>query len=183
MMTNQRVTASPFGGSEQVVDMLNDRWMMTLEVGSRDPNVAASIEAFINSMRGQVNTAQLHHYARPTPIGTLRGTLTLAATALIGASTLSVTGGAGQAAKTLLAGDMLGVGGLLMMVSDDCTANGSGVISVPITNRVRVQQTSGASVTWDKPKAKFRLLDSSGVGYRMYASDDITFDFGEAITP
>src|SRR5205085_9264189 len=30
LQTNQRLNASPFGGSEQAIDMLNDRWMLSL---------------------------------------------------------------------------------------------------------------------------------------------------------
>ena len=32
LSVNQRVNASPFGGSEQAVDLLNDRWLMSLDV-------------------------------------------------------------------------------------------------------------------------------------------------------
>lgn len=138
-------------------------------------------EAFIGSMRGQVNTVALWHFARPLPVGTLRGTLTLSSAAAQGAASVVVAGGAGQAGATLLAGDLIGVGGLLLMVASDCIANGSGVVTVPITNRLRVAQSSGATVTWNKPTALFRLLATNGVQYAPYVSQATTFDFGEAI--
>ena len=179
--TSQRVGASPFAGSEQAVDLLNDRWTCHLEVPWKNYADAASIEAFIGAMRGQVNVVPLYHWVRPQPNGTMRGTLTLSAAAAQGAGSLTITGGAGQAGKTLLAGDMLGVGGLLLMVQSDCAANGSGVITVPITNRLRVAQTSGASVGWDRPTVLFRLLSTSGVQYIPNITNATTFDFGEKI--
>ena len=53
---------------------------------------------------------------------------------------------------------MLGVGGLLFMVQSDVALDGSGAGAVPITNRLRVAQSSGAAVTWDRPTALFRLM-------------------------
>lgn len=178
---SQRVSASPFGGSEQAIDLLNDRWLLSCELPNSLTNSGAWIEAFTGSMRGQVNTVALYHFARPYPTGTMRGTLTLSASAAQGASSLSITGGAGQALKTLLAGDMIGVGGLLLMVATDCTANSSGVITVTITNRLRVAQSSGESVSWSKPTAMFRMLSSNAVSYTPSVASSVSFDFGEKI--
>ena len=52
--TNQRVNAAPGGGSEQAVDMLNDRWLLDVSFGPRRHVNAAALEAFDNSFRGQV---------------------------------------------------------------------------------------------------------------------------------
>ena len=179
MRVNQRVTASPFGGSEQAVDLLNDRWVMTCELPPRLMRDGGWLEAFIGQLRGQTNTTRVHHFARPYPLGTLRGTLTLSAPAIQGARSLSVTGCV-PSTGTLLAGDMLEVGGLLVMVGEDCTAV-AGVITAPITNALRVAQSSGAAVTWSKPSVSVRLLETSGVGYAPAIANGTSFDFGEAI--
>jgi hypothetical protein len=176
---NQRVSAAPFGGSEQAIDLLNDRWLLSCEMAESQPADAAWREAFINNMRGQTNTVNLYHFTRPAPRGTVRGTLTLNAPAAQGASSIVITG-CSPATGTLLAGDMLGVGGLLLMVGADCTAV-AGVITVPIVNRLRVAQSSGAAVTWDKPTAPFRLLSTNGVQYTPGVAQAVTFDFGESI--
>jgi hypothetical protein len=56
LSTVQRVHASPFGGSEQVVDLLNDRWLLSLTLSARAGfDKGAQIEAFIAAMRGQTN--------------------------------------------------------------------------------------------------------------------------------
>ena len=175
----QRVSASPFGGSEQAIDLLNDRWLCSVELPPSRQAAAAAIEAFIGAMRGQTNTVQLWHFSRPQPQGTVRGTLTLSATAAQGASSIVVTG-CSPSTGTLKAGDLLGVGGLLLMVASDCTA-AAGVITVPITNRLRTAQSSGAAVTWDKPKGTFRMLSTNGVQYAPGLAQGANFDFGEAI--
>ena len=179
LATSQRVSASPFGGSEQAIDLLNDRWLLSCELPAARHANAAWREAFIGAMRGQVNTTALWHFARPAPRGTVRGTLTLASSAAQGAASLSITG-CSPSTGTLLAGDMLGVGGLLLMVAADCTAV-AGVITVPLANRLRTAKSSGTSVTWDKPTAPFRLLSTSGVQYAPGVAAPVSFDFGEHI--
>jgi hypothetical protein len=181
LSTNQRVSAAPFGGSEQAVDLLNDRWLCSLALPPNKPSDAAQLEAFVAAMRGQTNVINLHHLMRPAPRGTMRGTLTLSAAASQGAATLSITGGSGQAGTTLLAGDMLGVGGLLVMVFSNATANGSGVITVTLANRLRTAQSSGAAVTWNQPTAPMRLLQNSGIQYQPGFAAGISLDFAEAI--
>lgn len=178
---NARANSAPYGGSEQIVDLLNDRWKSQLEVGVSPMAVGAITEAFIASLRGGINTVNLYHYARPVPRGTMRGTLTMAATATINSATIVVTGGAGQAGTTLLTGDLIGVGGLLLMVQDDATANGSGVITLNLVNRLRVALTFGAAVTWDHPVASFRVIGNPAVLYVGTRIESVAFDFVEAI--
>lgn len=72
---------------------------------------------------------------------------------------VATTTSASYAPGTLKAGDMIGVDGQLFQVKDDCTANSSGVLTVPLVNRSRRSITSGASVLWDKPTAEFYMMD------------------------
>lgn len=178
-VTNQRLAASPFGGSEQVTDLLNDHWRMAVSLPNSPHAWGAWREAFIASFRGQVNWVALWHFVRPQPRGTMRGTPTLSGAHAQGVAALAITGG--TAGGTLLAGDMLGVGGLLCMVASDITLDGSGAGSVAIVNRLRVAQSGGAAVTWDRPTALFRLLSSSGVGYAPGVAGGPSFEFKEKI--
>lgn len=176
---NVRSFVSPYTRSSQMIDLLGEAWVMTMTLGERKHAAGAAREAFLAKLRGGVHTVNLWHFRRPTPRGTLRGALTLAAQAAQGAQTLSVTGGAGQANRTLLAGDMLGLAGQLLMVSQDCQANGSGVISVPLANRVRSTQPATTAVSWDRPVSQFRLVSPVPVGYRPGATDDIELEWRE----
>ena len=171
--TNQRVSASPFGGSEQAVDMLNDRWLVSVETGPLSRIDAVAIEVFIAALRGQTNAVALYHFARPTVAGTIAGAKNLSASAAQGAASISIT-----ATGTLVAGDMLGVGDLLLMVAQNCAAV-AGVITVPLTNRLRKALSSGAAVTTTQPTANFRLLSTPGVQHTRGWSPPVSFDFGE----
>lgn len=137
LSTVERVHSSPFGGVEQAVDMLNDRWMVSLSLPASSHADAARIEALIASMRGASNTIALYHFIRPAPNGTLRGSPVIITAAAQGADEIEIAGVAGE---TLLAGDLIGVGGLLLMVASDCTADEDGVMTVPIVNRLRTAQ-------------------------------------------
>lgn len=179
---NLRVHSSPYGGSEQLVDLLNDRWKISLELGISQQAEGAQLDAFINAQRGGINLVDLYHYGRPTPRGTMRGTMTLNAAAAAGAASIVVTAGAGQAGTTLLAGDLVGVGGLLLMVQDNATANGSGVITLNITNRLRNARSSGAAVTWNQPTASFRMVGTPAVSYVGTQVQGFSMDFIELVT-
>ena len=177
LSTVQHLFASPFGGSEQVLDLLNDRWEATFSVPPRIFPEAAALEAFIASFRGMSNTLAIYHLLRPQPRGTMRGSPTAqAAAAGAGSLTISTTAGA-----TLFAGDMIGVGGLLLQVAADAAADGSGAMPVQIVNRLRGGFAAGTPVVWDRPTAPFRLASKPVVQFVPGYAQGVTFDFVEAI--
>lgn len=176
LVSNTRSFASPFGGSEQVADLLNDRWAFSLELAARNHDEAASIEAYVAALRGMSNTTALYHFGRPNPRGTLIGSPT-AQTAAQGAASIVLNTTTGY---TLKAGDMIGVSGLLLQVASDCTAAAS-AITVPLVNRLRTAITAGAAVTWDRPTAQFRLASRPRVVYLGGYADAVAMDFVEAI--
>jgi len=145
---------------------------LALHMSSADPlSLAdgAEWEVLIFQLRGGVNHLACHDIGKPAPRGTMRGTLTLNATAAAGATSLVITGGAGQASTTLLKGDWLQLGsGLtsqLVKVMADATANGSGVITVTIEPPLRIQYASSTAVTWDKPVAHFKRMGGANWGH------------------
>lgn len=146
----------------QVVDQMSWAWRVTVTL-PMTTNVrgeaAGRFEALVNLLAGGANTIRLHHMVRPQPLGTLRGTPTLAAAAAQFAAQLQLQAVAGA---TLRMGDMVGVGGQLLQVADDCQADGSGLISVPLVTRVRRPLAAGAAVVWDKPTARFFMVDARG---------------------
>lgn len=178
LQTNQRMSAAPGGGSEQVLDMLNDRWVMSLQLPPRRRLKAAALEAFLARFRGQVNTVDCWHFERPEPRGTLRGSPVTVGTQAQGAAELVITAASGA---TLQAGDMLGAGGLLLMVAAPCAESG-GAITVPLVNRLRVAIAGGAAVSWNKPSAPFRVLSHSGVEIIPGQAIEVQIELGEVIT-
>ncbi len=134
-------------------------------------------------LQGKNNQLAMWDLARPVPLGTMRGTMTLNTAAAQGATALSIIA-SGQSAKTLLQGDLLGIGTLLtqqvVMVVADATSDGSGIISVTTEPALRNAHLIAASVTWDRPKALFRRVDSK-YGWNNYGpvAEGFTLDLLE----
>lgn len=177
LSSTQRSFASPFGGSEQVIDLLNDRWMISLHIPQRGCDLQIGIEAYINAMRGMTNTSNLWHMQRPQPRGTMRGTPDCQVTAA-GSGQVLVYCTAGD---TLLAGDMIGIQGMLLQVREDAVADGSGHLIAKLVNRTRKFIPEGSTVTWDRPTAPFRLISRPFVQFVPGYAQGVDFDFAEAI--
>jgi hypothetical protein len=146
------------------------RWRMSITSHPAMTQADAVIwESLVLRLRGGINHLAIGDPVRKVPRGTMRGTLTLSAQAAAGETTLSITGGAGQASKTLLAGDWLQVGtGLsaqLFKVVTDATANGSGVISVTVEPPVRATFASSTAVAWSSPIAHFKAVGAPQWSY------------------
>ena len=152
---------SMFGS--QAVEASAPGWAVNMQSPSGLAANGGAWQALGMQLRGKTNQLALWNIARPVPLGTMRGTMTLNTSANQGDTSLSIVA-SGQASKTLLQGDFLGIGSLLtqhvVMVVSDATSDGSGVISVTIEPALRNSFASGESVTWDKPKALFRRVDS-----------------------
>lgn len=155
-------------GASQSRVLAPPRWVTSI---SCHPDLTAEESALWRSMvlglKGRINQLAIGDLINPAPRGTLRGTLTLSAAAPAGVGTITLTGGVGQASRTLLPGDYISVGGgstvQLVTVANLATANSSGVMVVELDQPMRFAQASGAAVTWDKPVALFRQTgDSSG---------------------
>jgi len=177
MFTNQRAFGSPFGGSEQVVDQLNDRWLVTLSLPLGHQETAARNEAFLNALRGMTNTCNLWHMKRRQPVGSMRGAPTAQAAA-VGAGILGINTTTGA---TLTMGDMIGVAGLLLQVAEDAVADGAGLLVVKIVNRLRYAIVAGTAVIWDAPTAPFRKVSQPGFQYFTGYAAGVSIDFVEAI--
>lgn len=176
--TNQRAFAAPGGGSEQVVDQGNDRWMISLSLPNQLFADAARVEAFIASLRGMTNTVALYHWIRKVPRGTMRGAPVLLAPVFVRDPNLQISAVPGA---TLLAGDMIGCGGQLFQVRDDVVAGGLGDMSVNVVNRSRINAGINTPVTWDRPTAPFRLTSKSALQYIPGYAPQVSFDFAEAV--
>lgn len=156
-----RVTTSPYSGAQQVVDLIGDRWAVDVRLSPMTLAEAAEREATLGRLRGMLGTVTLWHLLRPEPRGTMRGTPVLASAAARGAQTLAITT---TASATLLAGDMIGIGGELLMVAAPATAGGTGAMTVTLTGRLRGAHAAAAAIVWDRPRATFRVQAQAGIG-------------------
>ena len=159
----QRATwSAAYTGQSQRITHLADRVRITMTLPVARDNAAAMREAFLLRLMRSGDWVRLHHFARPIPLGSLRGSPTASA-ATRGAMSLTVQTTAGA---TLVGGDVLGVAGQLIQVAHPgATANGSGVIVVPLVSPLRVAVTNGAAVAWSKPVSSFQLQGEAGMDY------------------
>lgn len=159
--SNSRVHLSPLSGSVQTVELPGARWALSARFPVLRGTDLGLMQAFMAQLRGQANRFTVHDWSAPQPRGTMRGTLTTSGTTAQGATSITITGGAGQAGTTWLAGDKFAVGGEVKIVAANATANGSGVVTVTFEPPLRAAVSSGAAVTWDRPAATFMLAQTS----------------------
>jgi hypothetical protein len=161
---------SAFGS--QAVEAAGPLWAVTLEATPGLEANGGAWKALGMQLRGKTNQLAMWDLARPIPLGTMRGTMTLASDAAQGATVLSIVA-SGQNGKTLLQGDYLGIGSLLtqqvVMAVENATSDGSGNISVTVEPALRNAFTAGESITWNQPKALFRRVDSK-FGWNNYGA-------------
>lgn len=151
-----RQFTSPFNGSTQSTDDIAERWVLSCTIPTvlRAEN-GGGLQSFCNALAGGVNRVRGWHFgSRGQPMGTLRGAPTLAVAAARGNQSISLTGCA--VGDTLLADDMIGLGGHLLQVAANCAAV-AGAMTVPLVNRIRGTIASGSVLTWYRPTADFIL--------------------------
>ncbi len=160
-----------FTGQVQSISHLADRLTCTVMLPPCSQSDAALREAFFMGLVSTGDWVRLGMKQRPTPLGTLRGTPTVAANASAGARTISVQTTAGA---TLLGGDALGADDQLLMAAyAGATADGSGVMSLPLVLPLRVALTSGDSLTWQSPTGLWQLaVDQIDFGYFSWQMQD-----------
>jgi hypothetical protein len=171
------VSVSPFNGSVEPHDYVAERWVVSVTLPAcRSDEEGYRRVAFLNRLPGALHRVMLGPFlwGQYAPAGTLRGSPTLQVDVARGSDTVSISG-----SGTLQAGDWLGIGPQLFQVANDC-ASSSGVISVPLVNRVRAVLAAGTAVVWDRPTGAFILPASQVRALRRPAVlEAVTLDFLE----
>jgi hypothetical protein len=142
----------PHNGTAQFVDLLSERWNLSVVLPPCVRADAGAREAFIHRLSGGVHWVRIYRFDRPEPVGTMRGSPTLNAQVTRGAASLVINTSAGA---TLKAGDMFGCGGQLFQAADVTTANGSGIMTVEVVHRVRASINGGTAIVWSRPTATY----------------------------
>ncbi len=75
----------------QAVEISAPLWSVSLEANALKEKNSGAWQALLIGLKGKTNNLALWNMARPTPIGTMRGTMLLAASASLGATTLSIS--------------------------------------------------------------------------------------------
>lgn len=154
---NNRVQVSPLSGSVQTIELPGMRWVLSCRFPHLYEADHGAMEGFLARLRGQAHRFTCFDFSAPVPRGTMRGTLTTVGSTAAGATTITITGGGGQAGATWLVGDKFAVAGELKIVVLAATANGSGQVTLTFEPPMRATVATGAAVTWDRPLATFML--------------------------
>lgn len=172
---------APLSGETQTFENPGGRWRGSMLFHNLDEADASDLQAWLMKLKGRANRALIHNFARPTIRGTMSGTPLVNGGSQTGS--FIVLDGAGTA-KTLLAGDFIGIGGRLKMVPDDATSDGSGNVTVGISPPVYPGESpaDNAVVTLVKPTCRMMLEDDrAGWVTRNPVVTDIPLAFIEAI--
>ncbi len=153
---------SQFGS--QGLEISPPLWEVQIETaGGMTEENSGDWKVLILQLKGRINQLLLWNVNRPSPLGTMRGNMTLNQAASQGDTVMSIVA-SGEVGKTLLKGDLLGIGTGLTRQVVMCTGNpvsdGSGIIDFPFEPPIRNDHLLSAVVTWDKPMALFRRADS-----------------------
>jgi hypothetical protein len=183
--SNFAESRSPYSGYLQTVENAGSSYWTARIVWpartSATESYAAAVEGLIHRLRSRVDTLSVWDMRRPVPLGTMRGSPVLNGGVSQYGGTIGIrTAGANA---TLLAGDKLGISGQLHTVTQDATANGSGVFSgVTIDPPVRAARSDGAVVTWDRPTANF-VLSQNSISFQrsLMTFESIAIDLQEVL--
>jgi hypothetical protein len=176
---------SPYSGYLQTVEFAGSSyWTARITWPARSTaseSYSAAIEGLVHRLRSRVDTLSLWDMRRPAPLGTMRSSPVLNGNVGQYGGTIGIRNVA--AGATLLAGDKLGISGQLHTVTQNATADGSGVFSsVTIDPPVRAYRGDGTAVVWDKPTANFVLAQSEISFERGLATfESISIDLQEVL--
>lgn len=155
-ISSRSAWAAAYTGQTQRLTHLADRLRLTLELPPVLEPEAGRREAYFMAASAAGNWVLLHHFLRPVPLGTLRGTPTVAVAAAAGARTISITTTPGA---TLLAGDVLGHNGQLIQAGyNGGTADGAGAMLLELVLPLRRALPAGAALVWNQPTGAFQIL-------------------------
>ncbi len=156
LISNTRTFKSPLDGSVQTSEAPGARWHVSLAFPKRAPSEARILAAFLISLRGESGRFRLFDHAHTTPRGTITGNPIVSGAAQSGAS-INISGWTG----TLLAGDMIGIGGELKMVTTDAEGAGAVPAAVSFEPPLRQSPANGSVVVIASPTAVFKLTNDN----------------------
>jgi len=182
------ISESALSGAIQTVGVPGKRWNVGLVLSARsfvNRSHAKEIEGFLDSLNGHQHRVTLFNMTCKglngygTPSGTINlDAVTVSANAAQFATSLVLAGcGAGA---TMMAGDMLKVNGMLIMCQRDTVANGSGVMTILVSNGLRKPVTSGMAVTLYRPTGTFVMASNAWeMNYTVGQVQPVGIDFTE----
>ena len=156
LRANTLALTSPLTGQVQTVGMPGARWFVTLEWPPLTEAQSRQIESLRAQLRGRANRLLLWHLARPALRGAGGGTPVVNGASQTGSS-LNVSGLPNSLTNWALAGDMVGIGGELKMLTANASSNGSGQATLTFEPPLRASPGNGSAIVVSQPTARFML--------------------------
>jgi hypothetical protein len=185
ILPNTRVFTGPYTPTTQTLDLLGERWMISLDMPPTNDKIeAARREAFFDRLKASANLITIGHQVNSQPLGTFgAGTVTAqwknssAANATWkNASAVTANWQAGQPVlaadiaqlantgtirtipgRTYLAGSLFSMAGQLVRLMADALADGSGNMAIEFQPRARQFIPSGTLPVYSNATANFIL--------------------------
>jgi hypothetical protein len=185
-------------GMVQNVDLLAWYWSARATLPPCQPSSAeaGAREAFFNTLAGGVDKVRLHHRYRPVPVGTLRGSPTLASSVAQFSDTLVLANAWDTSRQNLLlrsqeidnAAAWTTVSGATVTAGTETAPDGTAtadLVTLGATDNARVAQTTGVAAVvgdaytysvWLKGSgvARIELRTSTGVGGSAFSLVNLT---------
>lgn len=173
---------SATNGSGQELTLPGTRWKIGVTYRQHTYDERRKLDAVLKKLNGAQHGLNLWHMAAPVPRGTcnLAG-VQVSSVAAQFATTITLKNCG--ASKTLLDGDMFKVitstGEQLLMVQDDWTANGSGVMTVNFVHMLRGSVAVNSAVTLSYPTIPFECRE---IPDTPFGSQNMCPEFGLTFT-
>lgn len=157
---------SPLGADEQTSEVpFSHRWVCDLVLTPTSLRAERAVqEAWVTRLRGGIHRTTFYHFQHPAPYGTIgSASKSLSGALAQGATTAAISTTTGD---TLLPGSMVGITTtaavplqVVRVVVGGTSA--AGVLSFTFEPPLRASAVNGAVVVFDRPAARFRLMDTS----------------------
>lgn len=159
LRTNALDFASPLTGVVQSVAMPGARWIATLQWAALRRTDADLLQALMVQMRGRTNRLVMWNVVRPTVRGVGGGSPLVNGAGQTG-STINIDGLPVNTNGIYIAGDFLGIGSELKMVTATVNSNGSGQAAVSFEPPLRAAPADNSAIVTTQPTAKFMLMNN-----------------------
>jgi len=180
MVGNVHVNTSPFNGANKTTDFIGDRWVFRLRYGPQSHAQLPKLRAFWNRFKGAAHVCQIWNMANPVPLGTMRGSPTLAAGKVAGTAEFSIVR---TDAGTLLPGDWVGItlsNGAVQTVEvvESIVTNG---LQITVNPPLRRDTVGGAPVYWFHPLVSCLLSESPVISHGLGSANNVGYSDGFSV--
>lgn len=175
-LDNTAVFQSPLSGTTRTLSRPGGRWRLTLTIQNLRDEPA--VEAFAFRLNGAEHRAVVPDFAYSRK-GSGGGTPRVMGASQTGLSL--ITDGWPVSSTVLLAGDRIGVSGQMLVVAEDATTDGSGVVTLSLANPIRTAPADNALLEIDAPTTRYILTNQASFASVPGVFKTILFEFEEAI--